>query len=345
MDIQKEKAIAIAHEFLQSGVNLPFSTEVGLQLLAISCKSVEDIDVDKLVKLIELDPGLTTNVLQLANSVYFSGLAKIVSLRRAIVQIGLEEAINFIHVVLYRKSLPEFPEIKGFFSDRDYWSHSWACAVSCKCLAHPSIASGLLPGELYIAGLLHGIGKLILAIHHPKEFLQCLENSVDFSMPLPESQLDIFGTTDADIACELLKVWQLPENICTAIKYYQNPGLAKKEAREFAGLLQLGYFIANTSGIGNMKDEFCFDVNQTWICKVSDSPLSDEKTREGFVQTIYKILVKKQNSMEAIGEEKDSPAAQSTEPKNVYEAPQKTEAVMKKSWLSRLGDWFRAQFR
>ncbi|MFT5728959.1 MAG: HD-like signal output (HDOD) protein [Desulforhopalus sp.] len=335
--IRKERAIAIIHEFLQSGGDLPFSAEVRPQLLSISSDPVETIDVEKFVNLIQLDPGLATNVLQLANSVYFSSATKIVSLRRAIVQIGLEEAINFIQVVLFRSSLPKFPEIAGGFSDKDYWSHSWACAIACKSLGHPTIGTNLLPGELYIAGLLHGIGKLVLAIHRPNEFLQCLENSVEFQLTMAESQLDIFGTTDADIACELLKVWQLPDNVSIAIKYFQNPAEAEKEHQEFAGLLQLAYFIANTSGVGNINDEYCYNVNETWISQQVTSPLYDKKLRERFIKNIYIVLEKKQTSLEAIGgEEADGP------PKELGEQIYTKKLVVNESWLSRLCRWFKA---
>ncbi len=337
MDTRKEKAISITHEFLQSGVDLPFSTEVGPQLLSLSSKPVEEIDIDKLVKLIQMDPGLATKVLQLANSVYFSGLSKIISLRRAIVQIGLEEAINFIHVVFYRNSLPKFPSIEDFFSDKDYWSHSWACAVASKMLGHPTVGAKVLPGELYIAGLLHGIGKLILAIHRPEEFLQCLQNSKDFQQPLPEAQLDILGTTDADIACELLKAWQLPDNICMAIKYLQNPHEAEDEYREFAGLIQFAYYIANTSGIGNIKDEFCFDVKQTWICQESNSPLADESMQEGFVQRIYAVLDSKQASLATFGGESKTENSIDEPVQNYSKKP-----VAKKGWFTRFGDWLKA---
>lgn len=339
MHIRKERAIAIVHDFLQSGGDLPFSAEVRGQLLAISSDPVETIDVDKFVNLVQLDPGLATNVLQLANSVYFSTAAKIVSLRRAIVQIGLEEAINFIQVVLYRSSLPKFPEITGGFSDRDYWNHSWACALACKSLGHPAIGIKLLPGELYIAGLLHGIGKLVLAIHRPYEFLQCLENSVEFQLTMPESQLDIFGTTDADIACELLKVWQLPDNVSMAIKYFQYPGEAEKEYQEFAGLLQLAYVIANTSGIGNISDEYNYDVNETWISQQVYSPLYDKKLRESFIKNIYMVLEKKQTSLEGMDSEKvDAPPKERDEQN--YE-----KKVVKKSWCNCFLQWFKAQFR
>ncbi len=339
MDIRKEKAIVITHEFLQSGGDLPFSTEVGSQLLSISSLPADQIDVDKFVKLIQLDPGLSANVLQVANSVYFSSVAKIVSLRRAIIQIGLEEALNIVQVVFYRNSLPKFPKTKGILSDKDYWNHSWACAIACKSLGHPAIGTKLLPGELYIAGLLHGLGKMILAILRPIEFMQCLENSVDFQQPLAETQLDIFGTTDADIATELLNIWQLPNNVSMAIKYYQRPSEAMTEHQEFAGLLQLAYFIANTSGIGNIRDEFSFNVNETWISKQPNSSLYDEKFRKKIVQNIYVALEKTQTSIEAFDEEDaDTPTKKLAEQNHVI------KPVVNKSWLNRLKHWFSAQF-
>lgn len=300
MDTVKEKAIAITHEFLQAGGELPFSLEIGPQLISFSSKPAQDIDVAKLINLIQMDPGLTTNILQLANSVYFSSSTRIVSLRRAMVQIGIEEALNFIQMILYRKSFPKFPEIEGFFSDKDYWNHSWACAFACKSLGHPTIGSKLLPGELYIAGLLHGIGKMVLTILRPEEFLQCLENSVNFQQSLPETEMDILGTTDTDIACELLKVYHLPENVCQAIKHFHNPGEAEEDGREFAGLLQLAYVIANTSGIGNILDEFNFNISKTWICQQPHFPLYDEKIREKFLQNIYSMLEKKRSTIEAV---------------------------------------------
>lgn len=338
MDKKLDNAAVIAHEFLQSGVGLPFSSDIGPRLLSLSSQPIDEIDIDKLVQLIQLDPGLTTKVLQLANSVYFAGIQKIVSLRRAIIQIGLEEAINFIHAVYYKNSLPRFPKIRGF-SDKDYWSHSWACAVANKMLGHPSVGTRVLPGELYITGLLHGLGKLVLAIHRPEEFLQCLQISNEFQQPLPDSEQDILGTTDADIACELLKTWQLPLNICNAIKYFRAPEEAEKQYREIAGLTQLAYYIANTSGIGNTMDEFCYDVKQTWITNEQGYPLSDEAVQESIVQEIYSTLERKSTSLAAFGGEE--PVAKTVTPQQ--QEIQKRKG--KQGVFDRLMSWLQSLLR
>lgn len=346
MDTRREKAVAIAHDFLQSGVELPFSSDIGPSLLTLSSQPIENIEVEKLVQLIQVDPGLTTKILQLANSVYFSGLKKIVSLRRAIIQIGLEEAINFIHVVYYRKSLPEFPEIEGF-TDNDYWNHSWACALANKMLGHPAVSPGILPGELYIAGLLHGLGKLILALQRPDEFVQCLELSKDFHQPVPEAQIDIIGTTDADIAYELLKTWQLPENVCNAIKYYQNPDEAEEQYQEIAGLTQFAYYLANTSGLGNMMDEFCFDINQTWISAHPTLSLSDEKLRTHISSKIYTALESKSSFLLEVTSANDASESPGPATLQNHQNPQganNTGNSGKQERLTRIFAWIRTLF-
>ncbi len=292
MKDENDRASLIAEEILKSGVNLPPLPAAGAQLMVLSQQPLEAIDIGQFTKLVETDPGLTAKFLQLSNSAYFSTLKRIISLRQAIVHIGLEEAIHTAYWLLYRNSLPKFPALEGF-SDHDYWSHSWACGVSNKMLGHPELGTGILPGELYISGLLHGIGKLILAIHKPKDFLQCLHISREFSQALADAQRDILGTTDSHIASKILENWKFPENICMAVKHYQAPDNADEKHRLHAGLTQFAYYLANTSGIGNINDEFCYDLSETWIVREGCSPLTQKETRDAFSKKIYTTLQKK----------------------------------------------------
>ena len=306
MNKQNDSTPSIALEFLQSGISLPFSSSIGAQILSLVQQPLEKIDIAALVKLVQVDPGFTTKILQLANSAYFGSLNKITSLRQAVVHIGLEETINIIYLLLCRNTLPKFPSLNGEFSDKDFWLHSWGCAVANKMLGHPEVGGSVLPGELYIAGLLHGIGKLILAIHQPEDFLQCLRNSKDFGQPLAEAEQDIIGTTSAEIASEVLKAWQLSENVCMAVRYYQYPDKAEKKYREIAGLTQFAYFLANTSGVGNMHDEFSFDLQETWITRESSLPLAHETTQKNVTQRIHQVLQAKSLTLDALDNTADA---------------------------------------
>lgn len=345
MDEGNRKASSIADDLLMSGVNLPPLPAAGAQLLVLSQQPIETIDISKFVKLVETDPSLTTKFLQLANSAYFKTLHKIVSLRQAIVHIGLEEAIQTAYWLLYRNSLPKFPKFEGF-SNQDYWSHSWACGVANKMLGHPDLNSGLLPGELYISGLLHGIGKLILAIHKPKEFLQCLEISREFSQSLADAQFDVLGTTDSFIASEILKRWQFPENICMAVKHYQAPENADEKYRLHAGLTQFAYYLANTSGIGNINDELCYDLTQTWIVQEGRSPLAQEDVRHSFSSQIYAALQKKAQSFTTFEDNTEADKKKLLS-KNAHEAKkkkQKKTPSQKKGFFYGFLTWLRSLF-
>ncbi len=338
MNEENDKAASIAHTILKSGINLPPLPAAGAQLLALSQMDLADIDIGKFTKLVETDPGLTAKILQLSNSVYFGSLNKIGSLRQAIVHVGLDEAINSAFWIIYRDTLPQFPALEGF-SDKDYWAHSWACGFANKMLGHPKLKSGILPGELYLSGLLHGIGKLILAIHRPEDFLKCLHVAREFRQPLANAQRDILGTTDSYIASEILEFWHFPENICMAVKHYQEPEEADEKYRVHAGLTQFAYFLANTSGVGNINDEFCYDLSETWISKEGSSPLALETTQSAFSKEIYTALQTKAKAIIAV-EEVSEENQENTGHKNLSHQPQKHSTLPQKAgffaWLRSL---------
>lgn len=340
MENVQDSASQIAKEVLHSGKNLPILPESGPQLLAMAQLPVDKIDVSKLSKLIEADPAMVAKILRLANSAYYGTLNRISSLRQAIMHIGLDETINTVTWLFYKKALPTFPNIEGF-SDRDYWSHSWACATANKMLGHPRLQTTPLPGELYIAGLLHGIGKLFLALHRPDDFLVSIRTSQDAGVPLFEAEIEVMGTTDGHVAYEVLQEWRLPKHICYAVKNYYTPENAADEHREIASLTQFAYFIANAAGVGTVGDTNCIDFSKTWVVRDGSSPLALEQTHDTYVQQIFETVKEKSQTiahMESPGDEKveDCPAEKEEE----Y-VSQARKNPRKQGFFSWLMSWFR----
>lgn len=303
MQTASETAEQLALKILQSGVDLPPLPAVFTRLMALSRQPEDRIDVGKFTKLLQTDPALTARILQLANSSYYGTLNKINNLRQAIMHIGLQETIATVNWMLCQKILPQFPNMEGF-TDKDYWAHSWACATANRMLGRPDLLVSCQPGELYVAGLLHGIGRLILALHKPDEFRQCLENSRDFSQPLEDAELEVLGTTDAFIACEILRTWQFPESICNAVRYFRNPEAAPEEFKEISALTQFAYYIANTSGVGNNGDEFSYNFHETYLVNLENSPFANPEMREKLVQNIQKTLQQKASAVTGVNAEK-----------------------------------------
>ena len=293
-----EKTIgdSISLEILTSSIKLPPLPTNGAKLLNMAQLPIDKIDAASFARLVEVDPGLFASVLQLANSPYYSGVEKIISLRSAITRIGLEETINSICFYFFKKTLPQFPGIENFAS-KEYWAYSWACANANRRLGHPNLEMDILPGELYIAGLLHGIGKLMFAIHYPDKFSECIKKAKDLKQPLYKVEQDVFGTTDAFVASKIMEAWNIPANICAAVAFYQIPESAPAQYREISGLTQLAYCLAGMSKIGTSGDGDLMNLSSMYIFQQSNLQISKEKIREKLVREILRSLEKKSESV------------------------------------------------
>ncbi len=293
-----EKTIgdSIALEIITSSIKLPPLPTHGAKLLEMAQQPLDNIDIASFARLVEVDPGLFASVLQLANSPYYKGVDKIISLRSAITRIGLSETLNSICLYFFRKMLPKIPPIEGI-SSKDLWAYSWACATANRRLGHPNLEMGVLPGELYITGLLHGIGKLMLAIHYPHDFSRCIVMANRLKQPLYRMERDIFGTTDAQVAAKIMEFWQLPANICAGVAFYQAPEEAPPPCKEIAGLTQLAHGIAGLSGIGASGEGSVMELSAAYMCQQSHLPISKPDVREKIVREILNSLEEKSESV------------------------------------------------
>lgn len=306
MPYQNIIANIIAQEILDSGIKIPSLPASAERLMAMAQLPLDQIDINLLVKLIQSDPVLFAQIINLANSSYYSTGMEITGLRSAIMRIGLTETFNALHMYLFKNTLPVFPQLNGF-SDKEYWEESWACAIANRRLGDPRLMVEALPGELYIAGLLQGIGKLILAVYDPKAFDKCIEITRSTGQPLEEAEFKIFRTTGALVANKILESWHLPARICAAVGYWQSPGSAKPEYRKIAALTQFACSIVRMSGLvgtcegmeHSSPDSFLADLSNTYILKNSSSPAGTGKQYklvQEIVSTLEKHFAAKQQS-------------------------------------------------
>ncbi|MGD9733062.1 MAG: HDOD domain-containing protein [Desulfamplus sp.] len=296
-------ASSIALEILESGVKIPSLPSSTQQLLAISQQPFDKIDIKVLEKLIQKDPILFAQILKLANSSYYGTGKETTGLHDSIIRIGLADTVAALYLYLFKNALPVFPQIKGV-SDKEYWEESWACALANRRLGDPRLMVEALPADLYIAGLLHGIGKLILAVYNPKSFYECIKLTRKSGKSLEETELEIFGTTDSLIAFKILESWHIPSNICAAVGYYQCPELAAPQYLEIAALTQFACAIVKIAGtldnneetklsnIASLTDIDITELSNTYISKNRYSAFSDKVQQQKVIQEIISILCK-----------------------------------------------------
>jgi putative nucleotidyltransferase with HDIG domain len=319
-------------DLLGAGVELPRLTAVGSELLSILHMPLPDIDMHRVVSLVESDPALTATVLRMANSAYYGALREIRTVAQAVPRMGLEDAIHILSYHCLHGMMPASRNLPHF-SSREFWLHSWATAAVARMLSRPQYLLRALPGELYTAGLLHDIGKIVLAGHFGDAFDQACAAAGEKGIPLHEAEVEIMGIDHTAIGVRLLDDWNLPRPILDAVSGHHDPMLYKPEAHEIAMLIELADALAHHCGFGDGTGQRAPDPLRTAIASQSNYPLAVPQTLQRLIEEIpvrlkdkVRLLQKQNNSRpEAeIGSGEPWGAAKSVPPQRAHPVPRRS---------------------
>lgn len=159
------------------------------------------------------DTALASHLLRVVNSPYYGFPAQIDTVTRAIQLIGINELRN---LTLATSAVEIFAKIPAdLFDMLGFWRHSVFCALMAKNLAVKCRV--LHPERLFIAGLLHDIGQLVLVTKLPETMQQILHTSATSQHQLSDIEIATLGFTHADVGGELLKQWNIPQILTQAV--------------------------------------------------------------------------------------------------------------------------------
>jgi putative nucleotidyltransferase with HDIG domain len=168
-----------------------------------------------LVQVIDKDPVVTVKVLRVVNSTYFALPRQITSIDHAVVYLGFNTIKNLALGIASIGILPA--QNRAGFDGQQYLLHSLATAGVAKLLA-PRMA-GVDAADAFLAGLLHDLGKVVLALHMPDEFRVALERSAASQASLHLTLRDVLGADHALIGAMLVERWRFPPYLVEAIRY------------------------------------------------------------------------------------------------------------------------------
>ncbi|RME34355.1 MAG: HDOD domain-containing protein [Deltaproteobacteria bacterium] len=194
-------------------LQLPVFNKTALQLQRALRQ--DDFDIDKCAALINRDQALASEVLREANSSFYSGLKKVVTIRDAMVRLGAREVLRLTVQVtqrgLYRS------RIKGLqILMEKLWKHALATAMGSYWLARHAGYQALMP-EAFLAGLMHDIGQLFL--------LKVLEDvtRADARIRLSEALvMEVLVTMHVEQGYRLMQHWGLPEEYADVVRYHHH---------------------------------------------------------------------------------------------------------------------------
>ena len=225
---------------------LPSTYQKLVETLKQPNSSIEDVS-----SVIATDPAMTARLLKLVNSAYF-GLAKpVADVTRAGALLGLDRIMALVlGQGIFSDCDP--PKVEGFSMDA-LWSHSVTTAAAAHRIAIAEHMDRDQVAAAFLAGMLHDIGKLVLAMGLPEQYAKVLKHAGDRPGELQQIEMLELRAAHTDVGAYLVGLWGLPNTIAEAIAYHEDPTQSPNAGFGLSGIVHVADRLAHRPDITDVR--------------------------------------------------------------------------------------------
>jgi putative nucleotidyltransferase with HDIG domain len=248
-----KQPIAVVPEELIRGIGQLDPMPVTAQRL-LALLSGEDVALAAVADVIEFDQAIVAAVLRAASTARHAGRTPTV--REAVMRLG---TVALLDLVLegYLKKLRIATPLYDL-TEQDLWLHGAATQLAVRALAAERPKAGI-PAIAETAGLLHDIGKLIVARYLRKDVSEIIAHARTHSMTFVEAERECLGVDHAAVGAAMAEAWLFPPEIVHAIRYHHSP--PQEHPNAVLDAVVLGNAVAKTIGIGLGAEGLNFTVD------------------------------------------------------------------------------------
>lgn len=175
-----------------------------------------DASLQTIGRIVSRDIAMSTKLLRLVNSAFFMLRRRIVSVEEAVVYLGTETLKNLVLTLHIFSQFPAGVSIEGF-SMPHLTRHSLTTAGIARAITLTETEERHQAEEASTAGMLHDIGRLILATNLPDVYVHVYRRAREEAQPMHEVEMEVLGVSHAQIGAYLLGVWGLPPAVVEAV--------------------------------------------------------------------------------------------------------------------------------
>ena len=217
--------------------------------------------IDDLSVLLADDIGVSAKLIQLANSSLFGLRWTLTTTAQAIQVLGTETTKS---LVLAAGLISEYdPTPLAPFSLGDIWGHSRDVGTASARIATASGLDGKGKRDAAMAGLLHDIGRLVLADVAPDQYKAVLRSVAAGGVTLTAAERDTFGITHAETGAYLLGLWGLPENLIEAVAWHHYPSQSPGQLFDALGAVHVAEALVPVSDGATLDTEYLSRIDAT----------------------------------------------------------------------------------
>ena len=233
-------------------IDLPTISPVYTKIQAVSSTGDgSDVSSDEIEQIMRLDQAITAKVLRMANSAFFGFNRHITSVKDAAALLGFAAIQHIVLTVATFEAVQDLKMTRGF-SLTSFWTH---------CIAVGTVASEIARRldrdheTAFVAGLLHDVGKVVLASHYTETFGAALSKANRENLPIYEAEGELIHLTHAEVGRFLAEKWDLPEPLPGAIGDHHDLESSREEDRETVCLVHVADCVCRGLKIGSGGDE------------------------------------------------------------------------------------------
>ncbi|NNF98607.1 MAG: HDOD domain-containing protein [Desulfobacteraceae bacterium] len=209
--------------------------------------SDEDSSASQLSEVIKKDQAISNKILRLANSAYFGFPTTVDSVGHAVALIGFNEITG---IVIGMSVMKVFKTQNPKHMDMDaLWTHAIGCGNAAKHIS--KMLSVDFEENLFLAGLLHDIGKIFFIEYFPDEYQRVLTETAQTGRALHEVEYDLMGINHAQIAGKLMNQWNFPDTLVVPCSYHHDTTGCPEDHHRSARIIQYANYLCHISGLGS----------------------------------------------------------------------------------------------
>lgn len=219
----------------------------------------------QIAEIIRRDPSLTARLLRMVNSVYY-GLSNSVS--------NIEEAIFFLGLRQIRElamATPVIEEMSSFKTAdgaaplpwKDLWAHSLGTAILTREILR-SLPITIDDDTDYLVGLLHNVGKVVMAHAFPRELAEIIGTEFETPADVCRREVELIGWDHAQIGALYLERHKMSDEIVLAVQYHSAPASAPRH-QIFAAAAQVADCLVRHAGIHGGFEKIQPVARDSWL--------------------------------------------------------------------------------
>lgn len=255
-------------DLFDSTTNLPMLPKVVEELLRLL--EEDDPDLKDVIQKINRDPVIAAKVLRLSNTAQYGSTRQIKTLEDAVALVGFTKLVTLVVASGVVEPFASVPNL----SLPQFWKRSFMCAAIARHVAlefNRTAKARHQPELVYLGGLLHGIGQLVMHLFFPNaENTMIMANLAESAAERKKIELSQLGVDHCMIGQELTKRWLLPAEIQRIVRHYAEP--KNPEADASAAVVHLSTHIAQGLLLDKQPETILSEADSVLISLLAPSP-------------------------------------------------------------------------